>query len=250
MRAHARDLSPVASLSQKAYLHVRAKILSGELALGAALSRRKLAVELNMSFLPISEALQRLEAEGLLESKPRVGTRVRVPDARDIEDRYIMREALETQAARLFAERSTKEEKKEICRMGKHLDGLYKACESISVDRAFLFSVHTYHMNLHMKIAECARCQTLRDAIENQQVLIFNWLFDTAAQQRTLPSNFHAILTRALASGRPAEADDVMRQHIRHGFEEVKSRIGSLGETLSGWRLKRLDNDQPAIKSA
>ena len=52
-----------------------------------------------MSFLPISEAIKRLEQEGLVESRPRVGTRVRIPNAQDLRDRHIMREALEAQPA-------------------------------------------------------------------------------------------------------------------------------------------------------
>ena len=53
-------------------------------------------------------------------------------------------------------------------------------------------------MKLHLRIAECARCPALRDAIEKEQGLIFNWLFDTAAKRRTLHSNFHTRLTAAL----------------------------------------------------
>ena len=217
--------------------------MRGELPLGMALSRRGLALELKMSFVPISEALQRLEREGLVESKPRVGTRVRIPTARDIEERYVLREALETQAARLFAGRASRERKKEICRMGTHLDRLYEACNSVSADTDFLYSVHTYHMNLHMRIAEAAGCQMLRDSIESQQVLIFNWLHDTAAQQRVLPPNFHAALTRALASGDPETADREMRLHIRHGLEEVQARISSLHTDLSGWRMRRASGE-------
>jgi DNA-binding GntR family transcriptional regulator len=243
LRAHDRNLADAASLSQKAYLQLRDKILRGEFPLGAALSRRGLAIELHMSFLPISEALQRLEREGLVESKPRVGTRVRIPSAQDIEDRYIMREALESQAARLFAEKASAEQKQELCRMGKHLDHLYEACGSISVDADFLYSVHTYHMNLHMRIAESTGCQTLRDAIESQQVLIFNWLYDTAAQQRILPPKFHVTLATALASGDPGKADAEMRRHIRHGLDQVQKQIGGLQSESNGWRLKRAGRD-------
>ena len=57
-----------------------------------------------MSFLPVSEALLRLEFEGLLESRPRAGTRVRIPSPDDVRGHYLVRETLETQAARLFAE--------------------------------------------------------------------------------------------------------------------------------------------------
>src|SRR6202034_2500358 len=85
---------------------VRDRIIRGELAIGQVISRRKLATELGMSFLPVTEALIRLENEGLLESRPRAGTRVKVPTRQDVEGHYVMREALETQAAMLFAERA------------------------------------------------------------------------------------------------------------------------------------------------
>ena len=62
------------SLAERAYQAIQDRILRGYYPLGAALSRRQLAKELRMSFLPISQALQHLEIDGLVESKPRVGT--------------------------------------------------------------------------------------------------------------------------------------------------------------------------------
>ena len=50
------------------------------------MSRRALASELGMSVIPVTEAIQRLEMDGLVESWPRVGTRVKVPTAQDIRD--------------------------------------------------------------------------------------------------------------------------------------------------------------------
>ncbi len=229
------------SLAVRAYLEIRNQILKGELPVGMALARRKLAMALNISVPPVSEALQRLEREGLVESKPRVGTRVRVPTRQDIEDRSLVREALETQAARLFAERATAAEKKELRQMGRRVDQLYAACEKSAEDREFLFSVNTCHMKLHLHIAECARCPALRDAIEKEQVLIFNWLYDTAVARRTLASDYHTRLTDAFAAGTPAQADKAMRQHIRHGLNEVLTGLARLGDgrNKTGWRHKR-----------
>jgi GntR family transcriptional regulator, rspAB operon transcriptional repressor len=226
------------SLSGRAYVEIRNKILKGDLAVGEALSRRKLAAELGISVPPISEALQRLEREGLLESKPRVGTRVRVPTPHDVEDRSLVREALETQAARLFSERATPAEKKALQKIGREVDQLYASCETSS-DRDFLFLVNTYHMSLHMRIAECARCPALRDAIEKEQVLIFNCLYDTAVQRRNLASNHHARLTDALARGTPSQADAAMRQHIRTGLKEVLKGLAYLDRKGSSWRHRK-----------
>jgi len=79
-----KDYGETPSLAAEAYNVVRQRILRGELVLGQAISRRKLAAELGMSFLPVSEALLRLEVEGLLESRPRAGTRVRIPSREDV----------------------------------------------------------------------------------------------------------------------------------------------------------------------
>ena len=69
---------PAIALNDRAYYMVREQILRGAFPPGTVLSRRRLASQFGMSFLPISEALQRFESEGLVESRPRVGTRVRV----------------------------------------------------------------------------------------------------------------------------------------------------------------------------
>jgi DNA-binding GntR family transcriptional regulator len=230
---------PATSLAERAYLAIRNKILKGDLPVGFVLSRRQLAAELEISVPPVTEALQKLEREGLIESKPRVGTRVRIPTRQDVEDRYLVREALETLAARLFAERATATEKRELRRIGREVDRLYAKCEAPNADRDLLFLVNTDHMRLHLRIAECGRCGALRDAIEKEQVLVYNWLFDTAVERRTLASDHHARLTEALATGTPAQADAAMRRHIRYGLEEVLDGLGRLGEIESGWRLKK-----------
>src|SRR5262245_66620424 len=82
------------SLAGEAYLILRERILRGQLQIGKVISRRKLANELGMSLLPISEALMRLEFEGLLESRPRAGTRVRIPTPDDVRGHYVVREEI------------------------------------------------------------------------------------------------------------------------------------------------------------
>ena len=74
-----------------------------------------------MSLLPVAEALQALERDGLVESRPRVGTRVCLPCASEIRDRYQVREALESQAARLYAERAGLRERRTMESMAAHM---------------------------------------------------------------------------------------------------------------------------------
>jgi GntR family transcriptional regulator, rspAB operon transcriptional repressor len=227
------------SLSEQAYYVIRDRILKGAIGLGAPLSRRKLAAELGMSLLPVAEALQALEADGLVESRPRVGTRVCLPTASEIRERYEVREALESQAARLYAVRATSREKREMERMAGHLDAMFnRAASSADHDRDFLFAVHSYHMELHLRIAEYARCGVLRRLIEKNQVLIFNWLFDIAASRPPLPPRFHHNLIEALNRGKVQAADQAMRAHVSYGVEAVVGALASRPADVPFQRVK------------
>jgi GntR family transcriptional regulator, rspAB operon transcriptional repressor len=232
----AARFSSTQSLSDRAYQSIRDRILRGHYPLGTALSRRQLAKELRMSFLPVSEALQRLEIDGLVESKPRVGTRVRVPTSQDIIERYGLREALESQAARLCAEHADPASRQELLKMAYHLDQLYAS--SAGGDEEFLYSVHTYHMRFHLRIAEIGGNVLLRGAIEREQVLVFNWLFDTAAQQRSLPPHFHSELATALVGSTVEAADQAMRAHIRYGMDRIMQGMQPRS-ARDGWRVLR-----------
>jgi GntR family transcriptional regulator, rspAB operon transcriptional repressor len=236
------------SLSSRAYQQIRDEILSGDLSVGDVLSRRRLAKRFNMSFLPITEALKCLETEGLVESRPRIGTRVRVPSEQDIRDSNVIREALESQAARLCAENVTEEEKQQLRTSARHLDELQKMCVLEPADSRFLFSVHTYHMQFHIRIAELSRCPGLCRAIDKEHVLIFNWLYDVAANRRTQPEGFHSTLAEALCSGNPLVADAAMRAHIRYGLDQVLERLANYdkGDT---WRLKSKNPEGSGKKS-
>ena len=215
------------SLSEHAYNVIRERILKGEIPLGAALSRRKLAAELGMSLLPVAEALQQLESDSLVESRPRVGTRVFLPTAEDIRERYEIREALESQAARLFAEKANLSDKLELKKMAEHMDAMFNRCASgVDNDREFLYAVHNYHLQFHLRIAECTGCKALQRTIEKNHVLIFNWLFDVSASTTHLPPRFHRELADALNDGDVEKADKAMRYHIRYGIEAIVTKLG------------------------
>ncbi len=236
------NASPVAwqgSLAEQAYVAIREQILRGQLALGTVVSRRRLAQQLGMSMLPISEAIQRLEAEGLVESRPQVGTRVRIPTEKDIRERFIIREALESQAARLFVERASYAQRQEMSRMAEHVDALFNRRASGDCDPEFLFAVHSYHFQLHMKIAEYSGCSALREMIEKNNVLVLNWLYDVAGPQPTPPAQFHRDLIAILAGNNPEAADAAMRAHVTWGIDETVQSILQIKPPAGGkWRLR------------
>lgn len=240
------ETGPNGSLADQAYYRIREKILKGILPFGAPLSRRKLAAQLGMSFVPVSEALKRLEGDSLVESRPRVGTRVRIPNAQDIRGHYVVREALESQAARLFALKASPDEREELKRMAGEVDGLFGHCVPAGFDPDYLYKVHLYHHRLHMRIAECTGCRALCEAVEKNQILILNWLYDTASGPRSLPETWHGRLMEVVAGSDPIAADEVMREHVRYGMDEVLRRLEN---TVSGWDGADVDALQTRAKT-
>jgi len=228
------DSGRAVSLADKAYLAIRDEILRGQLRPGTPLSRTRLARELGMSVLPVTDALRRLEDDGLVERRARAGTRVRVPSDTDIRELYELREALETQSARLFAERATPAERLELRRLAEQVDVLFSRLATSGDDPSFRFAVHSQHVQLHLSIAEYGRSRLLKQMIERNHVLILNWLFEVTARRTALPLDFHARLADALLSGDPEVADAAMRAHVRYGLAEITGSYKSL--VASEWR--------------
>ena len=95
------------TLAEKAYDHIRDKLARGELTPGNRLVNRALATEIGVSVIPVREALHRLSTEGLVEHVPGSGTFVRETDPQELDNLYVLRDALESCAASEAARRAT-----------------------------------------------------------------------------------------------------------------------------------------------
>lgn len=85
---------------------LREAILCGDLRPGQTLTEVSLAQQLQVSRAPVREAFRSLAKEGLLESVPYKGTRVRLLSRTDIEETYSLRGQLEAFAATRIVSRS------------------------------------------------------------------------------------------------------------------------------------------------
>jgi DNA-binding GntR family transcriptional regulator len=99
------DGAPARQSAEYVYRRVRDAILEAELAPGETMSQVALADELGVSRTPLREALRMLQGEGLIEAHPNRRVRVAPMSARDLEQLYAVRVALESQAVRLAVPR-------------------------------------------------------------------------------------------------------------------------------------------------
>jgi DNA-binding GntR family transcriptional regulator len=79
---------------------IREMVLSGELLPGQKVHQAELAEQLNVSRIPVREALAALQAEGILVRKPNTGFTVARFNREDLAEIYLMRRLLETEVIR------------------------------------------------------------------------------------------------------------------------------------------------------
>lgn len=210
------------SLAEEAYVILRERILRGVLPIGQVISRRKIAGELGMSLLPVAEALLRLELEGMLESRPRAGTRVRIPSEQDVRGHYVVREALEVQAAKLFAEAATARERSELQKLAARVDALYTQGQKNQNNYLLFLGLHE---KLHGRIAEGTHCQALVEAIEKNHALASTWLCVPREDSLNEPVRRHQELVGVLVTGTPAAAAKAMSAHIQAALQHTLHRL-------------------------
>jgi DNA-binding GntR family transcriptional regulator len=86
------------TLSGRAFNSLRERIISGDIPPGTKLDYTALAAELDMSPMPIREAIRQLEALGLVEHTPHRSARVTELSVEDLREVYTARFAIEARA--------------------------------------------------------------------------------------------------------------------------------------------------------
>lgn len=95
--------TPSKSSGEAAYDALLASIREGHFAPGDRLREVEVAHRLALSRTPVREALRRLEADGFVEHRPRIGAVIRKLDHAEVVELYEMRIVLERTAAELAA---------------------------------------------------------------------------------------------------------------------------------------------------
>ena len=109
-----RLVSSAAPVREQAVEKLQYLLVSGRFAPGERLKERVLIELLNTSRTTIREALRQLEADGLVAMVPGRGPVVATVTVQDVRDLYEVREVLELLAVRLFCERSSDEQVRQL----------------------------------------------------------------------------------------------------------------------------------------
>lgn len=199
-----------ASLSVQAYATLRERIIRGQCPQGSRLPEQKLAEDLDVSRIPLREAIRQLEVDGLVQSLPRRGAVVWTWTTQAVHDLFDVRLALEVAASGLAASRvgagrdatdieAALERSHEALRGG---DSLRIAEASAAFHEAIVLTTDNDLM------------VSLMRAVAGRVV----WLFHlTSGRDPNVACEEHHELLDAIASGNPRLAEAVAWAHIDRG---------------------------------
>ena len=212
-RLPAPPAGEVTSLADQAYFALRQLIVSLDLPPGLAIKEPELTARLGIGRTPVREALRRLALERLVEVYPRRGMFVTTVDVRDLARLCEVRAVLEPEAARLAAERATRED----------LDGINALLDELRAERRRddrqLIGLDE---RIHRAIYRSSHNQLLEETLEwyyTHALRIWALALDRAPD---LPGAVleHAPLLEAIAHGKGERAATLMRGHVEH-FEDA-----------------------------
>ncbi|HID68044.1 MAG TPA: GntR family transcriptional regulator [Roseibacterium sp.] len=104
------EIDRMLPIAPQVYGILRQRIVDNRMPPGAPIGESTLALRLNISRTPLRAALQQLAKEGMIVTRPQVGSVVAQLDAARMEEAVVMRAALETAVVRRLAERGFDEQ--------------------------------------------------------------------------------------------------------------------------------------------
>ena len=212
----------MARTADKLISDIRKEVSSGILKPGDQLEVNALAERFGVSRTPIREAIRTLVESGVLETRPRKGSFVRVLSAKQLLDLFQVAAELEGMACRLAALSLTKENVEAIER------GLAKCIQAAEVQNNAEYAMA--NLDFHTAIHNASGNDWLIEQLRQLQINLNSY--------RTMPyeirgrlkksTDEHKIICDAILSGDGEHACNLMRDHMMLQGKRLPSIIATL----------------------
>lgn len=227
------------TLIDQAYNNILIMIGDGRLRPSEIISHRSLAETLNISKQPIGIALQKLEADGVVESMPRIGTLVRQVTAEDMWGMLQWRIGLEMRTIALASEYIGNSQLEKLQDMAAELD------QNILKSNGSGKELRQQDMEFHLFLADCSECLRLRQELSKLNIYYLKSVLCEAVRvtrsEALSPRSFisHAKLVDAIRNGNSENAAETMRRHI-----ESSSDMRKFTEWYKAQKSKNIESNE------
>jgi DNA-binding GntR family transcriptional regulator len=215
------DLTRVASpahlsLDQNVAKVLREAILNGDLAPDVRLRQEQLARHFQVSRIPIREALQQLESEGLIAMEPRRGARVSALTAGAIRELFEMRIALE----RLLMEKAVPHLDERRLREAREV---LRKMDNVKASRVWVQLNEAFHEGLYV----AATRPMILDQVHKLRNNVKRYLRLNLAtyQKHRLAAEEHGAILDACEARDAILAGDLIARHLSRVSDQLESLL-------------------------
>lgn len=206
-------------LGEEIYETLKQRILSQQFAPGKRLDLAEIERQMGVSRTPLNEALSRLAAEGLVETRHRRGTFVTDPAPIEMAQAFDVRRILEVYAVELAVASATEPELERLRRMVRDLRRLMESNNWVGIYQQYVALDH----DLHELIVNLAGNRPLKEAWNrvNVHVHMARVRFGSAEEQLGDAQEEHEAILRAFEA-KDAEA---LKEAMAHHIERAKRSL-------------------------
>jgi len=199
--------NPSQSSGQAAYAALLAALSEGTFAPGDRLREEEVAELLGLSRTPVREALRRLESDGIVEHRPRIGAVIRSLAHTEIVELYEMRMVLERTAAEMAAKHGTVAE----------FDALDDLNDRIEAERAAPAIGAAINQDFHRGLYLAGRNRFLMEAARalNNSLLLLGPTTYTDPERIDVVVRQHRDIVAALREGDAEAAGAAAEAHLQ-----------------------------------
>lgn len=195
------------SQGEVAYHRLLEAIRSGQFRPGDRLRETDVAEKLALSRTPVREALRKLENDGIVEHRPRLGAVIRTLSTPEIVELYEMRLVLERTAAQMAAKHANPAEVDILKDINHQIDSAGEDTpRAAALNQNFHHSIYLATRNLFLLAS--AR------ALNNALILLGPTTLDDEARIKTVSSQ-HALIIAAISAGDQQAAGDAAEAHLQ-----------------------------------
>lgn len=204
------------SLTERVYLALKTAILELDFPPGAVIRKSDICTRLGLSRSPVSDALAKLSAEGLVDIVPQSGTRVSRLSMEAIREEAFLREALEVAAARHAALHRSDEA---MARLARNVE-MQKMLIADGDKEDFFITDNAFHETI-MATTKVARLpsavRSLSLHVDRARLLLMP---EPGSAANTV--NEHIEILEAIRAKDGAAAQEAMRRHVRQLIQRLE----------------------------
>ncbi len=214
-------------LGESLFRQILEIIYAGELPPGSEVNEAALAERFGVSRGPVREAVRRLQGIGLVSREPYFRARVAQLDVAGVTELFQMREALEGMAARLAAERMSRDA---IAALAADLESAHKGALTGNGDRSFDFHERVVRGADNGRITQ-ALCGDLY-----QLLRLYRRTSGAAMTRKEDAYREHWQILQAIKGGDADLAESLMRSHVARAARNLAEAMRA---TLDGAPAER-----------